>query len=122
MVLSGGIGLSEGCATGAASTGYTPITGIQILAAAITVGRGCGTGADQVFKYAAVVSVAAADGGQLASAPPLASGVFDCFADAIFSNLTTDASTQPYFVSIFAFNAASFPPGLTCPPNQPAGT
>jgi hypothetical protein len=102
-----------GCATTAPTVGYTPITGIVIPAAEIVAGHGCGTGKDQVFKFAAVVGT-----------PPgimpafVTSGVFDCFADGVFSNLPApDGGSVMFNVSVFAYNQASFPTALACPPN-----
>lgn len=101
-----------GCPTTGTTAPYTPITGIQVLASDITAGRGCGTGDDQVYKYAAVVSYQ--DSGTL-----VAAGVFDCFADAIFSNLPAEGTSYAFDVAVYAYNAATFPPELApCTPQQ----
>jgi len=104
-------GVWAGCATTAPSAGYTPVTGIVIPAATIVAGHGCGTGADQVFKYAAVVSTPSGE------APAfVTSGVFDCFADGTFSNLPSpDGGSRTFDVQVFAYTEASFPPALVCP-------
>jgi hypothetical protein len=96
-----------GCTASAAATLYTPITGIQIAAADIAVGHGCGTGSGQVYKYVAILSYPM-------DACAFASGSFDCFADAIFSNLAFDGGTQRFDVSIYAYNQASFPRAVEC--------
>jgi hypothetical protein len=95
------------CTTSAPATLYTPITGIQISAADIVTGRGCGTGSGQVYKYVAVLSYPM-------DACAFASGSFDCFADGIFSNLAFDSGSQSFDVSIYAYNEASFPQALEC--------
>lgn len=102
-----------GCPSTATSVPYTPITGIEVRASDVTVGHGCGTGADQVYKYAAVVSYQ--DSGK-----PIAAGVFDCFADAIFSNLQPDdMGSLTFNVAVYAYNAATFPSALApCTPQQ----
>lgn len=100
-----------GCATTAPTTGYTPITGIEIPADAIVAGHGCGTGVDQVFKYAAVVSTPTVQ-------TFVTSGVFDCFANGVFSNLPSpDGGSETFDVSIYAYNQTSFPDPLLCLPN-----
>jgi hypothetical protein len=102
-----------GCATNGPATAYTPITGIQISAADIVAGHGCGGRIGQIYKYAAVVAYPT-DGG--AASTPLTSGVFDCFADGIFSNLPVlDGGYQLFDVSIYAYDQASFPAALDCP-------
>jgi hypothetical protein len=114
-----------GCPTSTSSTlVFTPITGIQIDSAQLVAGFGCGTGPGQVFQYAAVVSFAplGPDGGVESDgdAGPLevvTSGVFDCFANGILSNLpVSEAGSSAYTLQIFAFNEASFPPQLACAP------
>lgn len=102
-----------GCPTTGTTVPYTPITGIEVLASDITAGHGCGTADDQVYKYAVVVSYQD-------SGTPVAAGVFDCFADAIFSNLSADgAGSFAFDVAVYAYNAATFPPELApCTPQQ----
>ena len=94
------------CPGTATTTLYTPITGLVIDSEALLSGVGCGTANNQVFKYAAVVSLAG-DAGQLPGLP--VSGVFDCYSDAQFANLATpDGNLTSYTISIYAFNEASF--------------
>jgi hypothetical protein len=106
-------GVASGCATQASTTLYTPITGIQIPAAVVVTGHGCGTRPGQVYKYAAIVTYPVEGG-----AATVTSGVFDCFADGIFANLPTiDGGT--FRVNVYAFSQGSFPPALACsPPNS----
>jgi hypothetical protein len=104
-------GAVAGCTTSAAATLYTPITGIQISAADVVSGRGCGAGSEQVYKYVAVLSYHM-------DACAFASGSFDCFADGIFSNLAFDSGSQMFDVSIYAYNQASFPRALECLANS----
>jgi hypothetical protein len=107
--------LGAGCNAAATTTAYTPITGLQISSSDVVAGHGCGTGAQQVYKYAAVVSSPTADGGTPAFRT---SGVFDCFADGVFSNLPSlDGGNPTFVISIFAYDQASFPDALQCPAN-----
>jgi len=102
-----------GCATTAASTGYTPPTGIKIPAQSLLVDVTCGSGADQVYKYAVIVS-------SISDAAPafVTSGIFDCYTDGVFSNLPSpDGGSVAFSVSVLAYNQASFPNALLCPPN-----
>lgn len=140
-------GAIAACGTSTPTTVYTPITGIMIPSAAITAGHGCGMRPQQVYKYAAVITDAlpeagppdggtpdgVAPDGDLGDgaaavggtpdggpAPFRASGVFDCFADAFFSNLPIQSgSTQAFDIHIFAFNADAFPSALNCSPGAP---
>jgi hypothetical protein len=108
------VGLLVGCATPAPTTVYTPITGIQIRSSDIVAGHGCGQAAQQVYKYVAIIAYRT-DGG--APGVPIASAVFDCFADGIFSNLPAlDSGGQAFDVRVYAYNAFAFPcQGLACP-------
>ncbi len=108
-------GTANGCTTAPTTVAYTPITGVQLLASDITAGHGCGTGPEQVYKYAAVVS-----GSEPESA--VTYGAFDCFADAIFSSLPAlDGGAIPYgttySISVFAYNRDSYPSELECVAN-----
>ena len=98
------------CTSTTATTIYTPVTGIQIPAATIVAGYGCGTGAGQVYSYAAIVSTSVGD----AASTVLASNIFPCFADGLFSNLPVTANNQLFSIAIYAFNQASFPAALDC--------
>jgi len=101
-----------GCPGTATTAAYTPITGILIRSSALVAGYGCGTGAGQVYRYAAFLSYTD-DGG-----PPgrfVYSGVFDCYSDGLFSNLPPDdAGSLSFDLSIVAWDQASFPPALDC--------
>ncbi len=99
------------CTTATATTVYTPVTGIQVPSADVAQGHGCGTGSDQVYRYIAVISYPSD-----ASTTFSTTAVFDCFADGLFSNLpfTNAAASQPFNITIFAFNQASFPAALDC--------
>jgi len=102
-----------GCPTAATSTAYTPVTGILIRSATLVAGHGCGTGPGQVFRYAALLSYADEAGAPLG--PPVYSGVFDCFADGLLSNLSaSDANDYAFSVQIYAWDAADFPSVLAC--------
>lgn len=120
-VAAAGLGALAGCSTSAPSSPYTPITGIDIPSADLAVGHGCGNGTEgQVYRYAAVVAYDDAgagpdDDGGSANANAVASGVFDCFADGIFSNLPqSDAGNLSFTIAIYAYNHCSFPPMLAC--------
>lgn len=88
-------GLIAGAALAACSTGATtppvpPITGIEIRADALIGGLGCGTQPGQVYRYVAILldtTNSAAPNGIVLSAQS-----YDCFADAIFSNLNATAN------------------------------
>jgi hypothetical protein len=109
-----------GCPTTTTTATYTPITGILIRASALEEGHGCGTGANQVYKYAALLSYANDAGGP--TLPIVESGVFDCYTDGLFSNLSaSDSGSLDFAVTIYAWNQAAFPPGLACPPGGSAG-
>jgi hypothetical protein len=112
------LGACAGCANSSSSTGYTPFTEIQIPGDTVVAGHGCGPGPNQVYKYAVVVSYAGEAG---PVQPPIASGVFECFADGVFSNLVADASLETFYVEVFAYNQQSFPQqALDCSrPNPP---
>lgn len=89
---------------------YTPITGLVIDSSTLVQGVGCGTQADQVYKYAAIANLAGS-GERLAGLP--ASGVFDCFTDGQFANLPTpDGGTTAYTITIYAFDRSAFPAAL----------
>jgi hypothetical protein len=74
---------------------------VVVRADALVEGYGCGEGDAEVFKYAAVVSL---DG------VIYAGGVFDCFADAKFANLTPSASgaSVTYTVQIYGYSRAAY--------------
>ncbi len=107
--------LPAGCPSTATTATYTPITGIVVSASSLVAGVGCGTAPDQVYKYAAVLYYAS-DAGVPNDPNPVASGVFDCFADGVFSNLpSSDAGDLDFAVDVYAWSQASFPSDLQCP-------
>jgi len=65
------------------TTGYTPIESVLVTADSVVPPARCGRGANQVAKYSAVVST---------NNVILAAATYDCFADALFANLPTDAT------------------------------
>jgi|HubBroStandDraft_2_1064218.scaffolds.fasta_scaffold11740_6 hypothetical protein len=96
---------------------YTPITGIEISAAALTAGHGCSNSPQMpnaVYRYSAVVTYVY-EGGLLPGDPnqPTAA-VFECYADGYFENLPVDAGgNQAFSIAIAAWNVAGFPAVLT---------
>jgi hypothetical protein len=104
-----------GCPNTATTTLYTPSTGIQIDSQQLVAGVGCGSGPGLVYRYAALVGPPATDGGLgiQVGATPYASGVFDCFSDALFTNLPApDGGPAGFGVDIYAYDRASFPAEL----------
>jgi hypothetical protein len=91
-----------GCVDNTLVTGVTPITGVIVRSDTLVDGYGCGTGDGQLFKYYALITENLTEGG----APTTQYGVYDCFADATFANLSTDGNT--FSVSIYGFSEASF--------------
>jgi hypothetical protein len=107
-----------GCPNTATSNIYTPPTGIQIDSQALVMNIGCGSGPGQVYRYAAVVTQVTD-----ATTPFVTSGVFDCFSDALFTNLPSpDGGATAYAIAIYAFDLASFPPELGGCENLPLNT
>jgi hypothetical protein len=84
------------CSDASTTLGITPITGILVRSDALVGASGCGRGANQVFKYAAVV--VDADG------TAITAGIYDCFADGSFQNL----AIGNYTVEIFAYSQAAY--------------
>jgi hypothetical protein len=104
-----------GCPNTAVTTLYTPPTGIQIDSQNLVMGVGCGPGPGQVYRYAAIVGPPAPDGGLgiPKDAKAITSGVFDCFSDALFTNLPSpDGGATDFGVDIYAYDRASFPAQL----------
>jgi hypothetical protein len=97
-----------GCPNTATTNIYTPPTGIQIDSQSLVMGIGCGSGPGQVYRYAAVVTQVTD-----ATTPFVTSGVFDCFSDALFTNLPSpDGGSTDYAIDIYAYDFAAFPPEL----------
>jgi len=101
---------TTGTATNTAST-YTPVTGIEVDPHSLFFRQGCGTNPGQVYKYAVVVSQRTnlelcTNGAEQV----VASGVYDCFADAVFLNLGGgDAGlTNDFDVLVAAFDAPTY--------------
>jgi len=104
------VGLAA-CPSTATTLLYTPITGLIVDSASLVQGIGCGTAPNQVYKYAAVATLAG-DASQNVSGLPV-SGVFDCFTNGQLANLPTpDGGNFDFVVSIYAWNMQSFPPSL----------
>jgi hypothetical protein len=110
---AGAVGVSltlalAGCPNTASTSIYTPPTGIQIDSQDLVAGVGCGPGPGQVYRYAAVVTQETDAG-----APFVVSGVFNCYSDALFTNLPSpDGGSTTYSIGIFAYDSASFPAAL----------
>jgi hypothetical protein len=129
---------AEGCQSSAPPPPYVPYEGINIDSPSLVAPYGCGTGPDQVYRYVATVNYApaSADAGDASDAAgpsdaglgeALATGVFDCFADAVFEGLPAAS----YVVTIYGFTLSeSDAAGLACeagtrpcaPPALDAGT
>jgi hypothetical protein len=92
--------------TGTSDT-LSPITGVTIRAESLTVGRGCGRGTTQIFKYAVVLL-----GRNPSSAGTfdafVAGNVYDCFSDAQFVSLPPSANSFEYEVQVYAYNEAAY--------------
>ena len=82
--------------------GITPITGIIVLSETVAEGHGCGTGAQQIYKYTSVVTTVPEGG-----APPqfVAGGTSDCFADETFTNLCASSTgSTPFALEVYGFS------------------
>lgn len=89
------------CAATTVAPTISPVTGIIIRSEQLVVGKGCGLGATQIFKYAAIVL----NGDDVA----VAGATYDCFADGTFVNLAaTDGGSFSFKVVIAAFNSAAY--------------
>ena len=88
-------------ATTAATSSISPVTQVIVRADALLLGHGCGADDGQVFKYTATIFDA--------DKVPAGTGVYDCFADATFSNLTgSSTSVYTFTLQIQAFNAKTY--------------
>ena len=97
-----------GCPNTASTSIYTPPTGIQIDSEDLVAGIGCGPAPGQVYRYAAVVTQVTETG-----TPFVTSGVFNCYSDALFTNLPSpDGGSTSYSIGIFAYDSAAFPAAL----------
>src|SRR2546428_4941809 len=88
------------CTGAATPTGFAPVTSIVVRAESIIPPALCGKGPNQIAKYTAVVSAVSVDGGSAA----LSGQTYECFADAMFANMT---GTQ-FEVDVFEWSASSF--------------
>lgn len=128
-----------GCETSAPPAPYNPYEGINIDSPSLVAPYGCGTGPGQVYRYLGTLTYGPGgpDAGDASDAatvtdgglgPVVATGVFDCFADGVFSGIPAPAN---YVLTIDAFTLAeSEAAGLACdseaspcvPPMLDAGT
>lgn len=93
------LGVGAPACSGTTSSTTTAVEPAIVLRGTdLTRGLGCGTGATQVFKYAAVLSQ---------SGTPLAGGVYDCFADAAFVKPAVLFDSE-VTVEVFLFTEAAF--------------
>jgi hypothetical protein len=107
-----------GCTNNVTALAYTPITGVVVHSQDLVAGHGCGTGPEQVYAY--VMVLAPQNNRDFAEY----STVVSCYTDGVLSNLPYDAGANPapdadtyaYVLYIYAYNYASFPPGLACSP------
>jgi hypothetical protein len=114
ILASAGAVALAGCPGTATTTTYTPITGLVIQSSALVAGYGCGTGPGQVYRYAAILYYVDDDSGARHGSA-FTSGVFDCYADAIFSNLPADdAGSTRFSIDVLAYDQAAFPAALAC--------
>jgi hypothetical protein len=148
-------GAALGCQSSTAAPPYTPYQGITIDSAALVAPYGCGMGPTQVYRYVATVAYAPGPANVFGAAslaplpesfidaasgfhqiglftfggpqPVLASGTFDCFADAVFEGLPAPPGT--FVLTVYAFTyAEGVEAGLACdsapcvPPVIDAGT
>jgi hypothetical protein len=87
--------------------GVTPITGVLVLGDTLTQGHGCGTGDDQVYEYATIISIPTNVPGLSASfaGKYVTGGTSTCFTNATFVDLCTYNEGESAFeLSIYAFN------------------
>ena len=103
LVIVAACALAACTGTNTTTVGATTQTSIVVRGDALIAGRGCGTGDGQVFKYS-VSLIPPSDSAQ----PPIGS-VFDCFADATFTQLAATASGKlPFTLKVHAFRASDW--------------
>ena len=110
------------------TVGYAPVTGIIIRSDALVKDQGCGRGADQVFQYAAILRNKKRNGDRFMGDPFMGDPArrYDCFSDAIYSDLKPEDGSLDFDLEVYAFNQAAATavtdtcvrPGL---PNQVCG-
>ncbi len=112
LVLLAAVAVACTDTTATESVGYAPVTGIVVRSESAVGALGCGTAPGQVFKYVAVLrgpTDFAFDAGADASvATPdrlVGVGIYDCFSDGLFTDLSVDAS---YGVDLFGFSKATW--------------
>jgi hypothetical protein len=105
-VAGGGVGTVVACQQSASPAAYVPFTGVTLQLSAVLGQLQCGTAANEVYKYTAVVWYAGRDGGPLGA--PIASDVWDCFTEGVLENLpsNTDGGGDSFFLRVFAYSYA----------------
>jgi hypothetical protein len=112
------------CASSAATTAFTPITGVLVRSDSLVTGHGCGTADTQVFKYAIVLTtpdhlasakIVSTSASSSDSQTYYPAAIQDCFSDAEFRGLpTTD-----YGLIVYAYNARDYAAVASSLPNPP---
>jgi hypothetical protein len=89
------------CSGTTATTTTSPVTQVIVRADALLAGHGCGTGDAQAYKYAATIFDA--------DKVPRGTGLYDCFADATFTNLSgSSTGAYTFTLRIQVFNANTY--------------
>lgn len=89
------------CSTGSAGNGLTPVTGIVVPTARLLRDYRCGAGEGQVLKYAVTL--------EDRTGAPMAGAVYDCYADATFTNLPPGRDgTYRYVLYVYAYDDATY--------------
>lgn len=95
-----------GACSGSSTTVSNPVTpAVLVRADDLTRGLGCGAGATQVWKYAAVLVRPGTSPGEADTL--VAGGLYDCFADAAFVTPPVP-SDAPLALDVYLFNRAAF--------------
>lgn len=113
VLLSAFAAANFACGTSAPTDTLVPITGIVVRAESLTVGRGCGTGPTQIYKYVALVlglNVAdvAVEVSKQRRDELIAVNVYDCFTDGLFVDLPPSGGSSDYDVQIYAYNRTAY--------------
>lgn len=93
------------------TTGLAPTTGILIRAEQLTAGRGCGTGATQIYKYAVVVFQYDGSGdpnNRTNYNRAYTANVFDCYVDGEFIDLQGVGTNGTFRLEVYAYDADAF--------------
>lgn len=96
-----------GCGSSGSADTLPPITGIVVRAETLTAGHGCGTSAQQVFKYL-VVAYGANPQDPTRRDELLAASVYDCFADGQFVELPVSAGSSQYALQVYVYNSTAY--------------